>query len=140
MTWIQPRRPQFRLRNLFVLLTVCSVWAANYRYQARRAADEQNALHALAQGGARVLSSQNGHYPDWCRCVLGPSFHNAGYHIVLPTARLDDGTAHRLEQIPHLMDVSIGVPVDESEVMELTDRHPALRTVFLHGLLRNEPR
>lgn len=135
MTWIQLSRPQFRLRTLFVLLTICSVWAANYRFQARRAANEQQALHALAKHGSRVLATRNG-WPHWCRYVLGPSFHGAKYHVVLPAAQLDDATAHRLEQIPHLADVSIRAPVGESEVIELADRFPALRTALVNGLRR----
>ncbi len=140
MKLLRFRRPQFSLRTLFVLLTGCAVWAENYRFQSRRADDEQLAIRALSQEGARVFAVRSGHYPECCRYVLGPSFHNAGYRVVLKTAQIDDETAHRLEQIPHLLSVSVRAPVAESEVMSLADRFPALRAALLLGRRRNESR
>lgn len=140
MNLLRFRRLQFSLRTLFILLTGCAVWAGNYCFQSRRAADEQLAIHALSKGGARVFAVRSGHYPDCCRYVLGPSFHNAGYHVVLKTAQIDDETARRLERMPHLLSVSVRAPVAESEVISLAERFPALRTALLLGQRRNEPR
>lgn len=119
------RRPQFGLRSLFALALIVAVWAANYRVQATRRQAEQDAIHQLSGAGARILSERRGRMPGWAHYVLGPSFHDGGYEVQLPAARLDNETIEALARIPHLMGVTISGPAtSEDQVSLLISRLP----------------
>ena len=119
------RRPQFGLRSLFALVMIVAVWAANYRMQATRCQAEQDAIHQLGEAGASILAERRGRMPGWAHYVLGPSFHDAGYEVDLPAARLDDETIEVLARIPHLIGVTISGPAtSEDYVSQLITRLP----------------
>ncbi len=118
-------KPQFRLRTLFVLVAIIAAWAANYRVQALRSRQEQDALEALTQSGARVLSEAGDRYPSWVSYLLGPSFHNTYYSVILQAPQLNEDTFARLEHVPHLVDLTVEGPAkSEAEVEQLIDRFP----------------
>lgn len=133
------RPPQFGLRGIFISTAVCALWGANYRFQASRAQAEQQTLMTFCGApGAKVVAVTHGWYPRWFRYLLGPSFHNAEYEVVLPVAQLNAETVQRLEKIPHLGSVTLlGPPMlSEADVVELADQFPSVRNALYRGFAR----
>ena len=133
------RWPRFRLRTLFVLLTLACLWLG---WQAKRARDQKQAVAAIRAAGGNIIytyqvapngtlkdpglpDSSRPLAPAWLRDALGEDFFITAYSVMLPSpapgggvqtvnTQVSDETLKHLAKLPRLKSLGIGA-------LELTD-------------------